>query len=129
MGDVVNTVTPDKETVRKEKINKIWSEMRNSFIYDPLRESVCFINRRPTDYKMNKHVNLPKPLSAESEFECELRRKEFSEVFDKYIKDNTEKDNKLDQVAKSETNGKGLNRMRRTKIMKGTKLSTRKKMN
>ena len=77
----------DNETDRLEKINKIFNENRKRKIFDPFRKTINFNERRVTDYKLNKHVNLPKPLHCDAEFQCETKRRIFMGAFKNYQKE------------------------------------------
>ena len=55
---------------REELIQDLWNENQERFIYNPLKGSVNFNKARPTDYILNKHTNLPKPLEMEKEIDC-----------------------------------------------------------
>ena len=50
----------------------------------PLKKTIDFSMRRPTDYKMNNRVKLPKPLDLDGEFQCETRRRLYQQTFEKY---------------------------------------------
>ena len=47
---------------------------------------VNFTDRRPTDYKLNSRIKLPRPLPPESEFSCELKRMQYMAEFEKFEK-------------------------------------------
>ena len=75
--------TSDQGDISKE-LMEAFKEARDSHIYDPLAEVITFAHRKPTDYKLNKRVILPKPLDSEKEFQCELRRLEYMKALDEY---------------------------------------------
>ena len=58
---------------KQEKVEKIWAGMRKNVIYDPCKKIIHFNHVRPTNYRWNKHINLPKPLKSSKEMECETR--------------------------------------------------------
>ena len=74
--------TPQSE--RDKKIEEIWRENRDRFIFNPFEKTINFNSARPTDYILNKHINMPKPLSPEEELECELRRRGYMKAFTEY---------------------------------------------
>ena len=65
-------------------INKIWDENESRFIFNPMRRTINFNKARPTDYVLNKHINLPKPLPIEKELECEIKRRELLDAYKKF---------------------------------------------
>ena len=65
-------------------LKRLWSEESHRFTYNPFDKTLDFRQRRPTDYKLNKRVILPRPLDDRQEFLCELKRRGFAEAFDKY---------------------------------------------
>ena len=81
MGATRNNV----ETERQQNLWKVWQENENRFIYHPLKEKIDFRCVRPTDYTLNKRINLPKPLKVENELECEIRKREYMQTFDNYV--------------------------------------------
>ena len=52
-------------------------------------EAFRFIVRRPTDYKLNTRINLPKPLTTDEEFQCEIRKRKYLDLCDNFIKDSS----------------------------------------
>ena len=72
----------------------IWKKVGHKYIYDPMKKDIRFIYRRPTDYKINKRVCLPKPLSSQKEFYCELRRRKYMATFKAYVEGKKQKPNK-----------------------------------
>ena len=87
-----------KKKTRGERIAELWSENKEKYPYDPLNKSVSFAKVKPTDYKLNKYIHLPKPLDSEGEFFCELRRRKYMKTFEDYLslveKTQREKDTK-----------------------------------
>ena len=81
-----------KNKQREKKIREIWNKSKNRYVYNPIEKSISFSKRRPTDYKLNKFIHLPKPLSNEQEFYCEMRRRRYEQVLETYQK-HTEKKN------------------------------------
>ena len=74
-------VHKDLATLKKEQ----WAEVSHRYIYDPFLKSIDFSHRRPTDYKFNARIKLPKPMDSESEFTCELKRREYLKTYKSYI--------------------------------------------
>ena len=65
-------------------VSTAWEHEKHSFIFNPFLNEINFTERCPTDYKLNKGIILPKPLEADKEFECELRRRRFWGAFKQY---------------------------------------------
>ena len=61
-----------------------WEENVERFTFKPIEKTINFNMARPTDYILNKHINMPKPLSVEDELECELRRRGYMKAFKEY---------------------------------------------
>ena len=57
---------------------------KERFIYNPVGNYIDFTARRATDYKLNRNVNLPKPMNSEKELQCELRRSSYLKAFNDY---------------------------------------------
>ena len=97
------------EEERKREINKKWAESKHKYVFDPLTRIVDFSDRRPSDYKLNKTVHLPKPLESQEEFHCELRRREFLATFDEFNENllKTRKNKTHDVRRKKKVNSKG----------------------
>ena len=62
----------------------IWEKEAHRYLYNHFTKTLSFQDRRPTDYKHNKRVVLPKPLGTDGEFQCELRQRGYKEVFDEF---------------------------------------------
>ena len=73
-----------KEASREEELKRLWEEERDRVVFDPILNKVNFNNRRPTDYKHNKRIILPKPAPIEIELECDRRRRKYLQVLDMY---------------------------------------------
>ena len=86
-----DTTETDSRTTEQQLI-KFFNENRDRKVFDPISKTVDFSGRRPTDYKLNKHVILPKPIDSLGEFECELRRREYMGVFNKVKQQEENKD-------------------------------------
>ena len=80
--DLVTESTPTN--LRRDRLHDIFHEQKNRYIYNPLEKSVGFNKRNASDYKMNKSIKLPKPLSSDKEFECEIKKREYDKAFNKY---------------------------------------------
>ena len=113
--------------ISKEKENKDLDEQevqenqeveaRGRQVYDPVEKIYDSRRRRVTDLKECSRVTLPKPLSTDEEATIEMRRKSQQEVFDKYIKENTDKKNEQKSNL-TEVEQKGLKSLQK-KITKG----------
>ena len=79
MGTGANKTVDDNSSV------DAWNSVKHRYIYDPFKKSINFNYRRPTDYKNNKRIKLPKPLNSTQEFLCEVRRRKFISTFEKYM--------------------------------------------
>ena len=95
--------TSDQGDISKE-LMEAFKEARDSHIYDPLAEVITFAHRKPTDYKLNKRVILPKPLDSEKEFQCELRRLEYMKALDEYKQEMKERKNNMSNSKKRFSN-------------------------
>jgi len=71
---------------RLDTLTRLWTENRERLIYDEISGSVDFSTMRPTDYRHNKSVKLPKPIDSDGEFGCELRRRKILTTFDQFDK-------------------------------------------
>ena len=77
--------TGTQEEERKKLLEKLWDRNESRFIFNPLRKSINFNKARPTDYILNKHMTLPKPLSMDEELECEIKRRELMDTYRKFV--------------------------------------------
>ena len=75
-----------KEVKRIEKIDKIWEESKSKYTYNPKTKTLSFLERKPTDYKLNKYVNLPKAIDDEGEFQCEIKKRKYLQALDDFRK-------------------------------------------
>ena len=100
---------------RLDKLNDLFEETKDRYIFDPLAKSVGFNKRRPTDYKLNKSVKLPKPLKSDAEFECELRRREYMASFKKYNKIQSDRYNKKNKRKKDSSCNNNIENTKRRK--------------
>ena len=73
----------DNENISEELLGA-FMEARHGHIYDPLNKTMSFIDRKPTDYKLNKRVILPKALDSDKEFQCGLKRLEYIKALKEY---------------------------------------------
>ena len=69
----------------KDELYNLWDQYKDRYVYNPMTNTVNFSRRKPTDYKLNKFVHLPRPLDSEGEFQCELRRRKYIKAYEKYI--------------------------------------------
>ena len=82
-----------------------WNKVKDSTVYDPLANRIDFNMRKPTDYKLNKRITLPKPASVDTEFDCEKRRRVYLSCMTEYVKNMQHKMVKMkskDDTAKSD---------------------------
>ena len=93
------------------KLNEVFRENQNRFIFNPIDNRINFNKRRATDYKLNKSVKLPRPMEANEEFECEMKKREFIQEFKAYQSIQTKRyekkrknNKKLERSGGSETN-------------------------
>ena len=63
---------------------ELFSECKDRYVHNPVDNCIDFTTRRATDYKLNRNVHLPKPMSSEKELQCELRRSTFIKAFEAY---------------------------------------------
>ena len=47
-------------------------------------KTIDFTKRKPTDYKLNRNIILPRPLQPDLELQCELRRRNYIKAFEDY---------------------------------------------
>ena len=64
-----------------DAMKRIWSTESHRYPFDPFVKTMNFSSNRPTDYKMNRRIKLPKPLDTEDEYKCDLRRRSLQETF------------------------------------------------
>ena len=67
-----------------ELLKKIWDSEAHRYVYNPFCKEIDFSRRRPTDYKLNTRINLPKPLPTDDEFQCETRKRQYRDAFDEF---------------------------------------------
>ena len=86
--DRTRVVTGNKDDAknddRMEKLRQIWKKEAHRHTFDPFNNTVSFSQRRPTDYKLNTRVILPKALDCDEEFACEIRKRAYLEAFTEY---------------------------------------------
>ena len=86
--------TPLGTRVKDDRLQRLFDKFEDAkerFTFNPLEKTLNFNKKRVTDYKLNKHVKLPKPLKTDSEFECEVRRRHYLSAFKKYRQGPTKK--------------------------------------
>ena len=89
--------------VNKELI-ALFMECKDRFVYNPVFRSADFSKRRATDYKLNRDIKLPKPMSGDLEFDCEVRRREYLRQFRDYLTETDAKDKKMKNKKNKEDN-------------------------
>ena len=67
-----------------ETLGNLFDECKDRHVFNPINNSINFSARRATDYKLNKNIKLPKPMSSNKELQCELRRTSYMKAFDGY---------------------------------------------
>ena len=67
-----------------KQLETLWAKESHRFPFDPFSKGLDFRFRRPTDYKLNKRVVLPKSLDDTQEFLCEVKRRGFIQTYDKF---------------------------------------------
>ena len=77
-------LTGPKPENMKNKLQEIWKKESHRYTFDPFENTLSFVQRRPTDYKLNTRVVLPKALDCDSEFACEIRKRAYQEAFREY---------------------------------------------
>ena len=60
----------------------LFRQCEGKFVFNPLEKSIDFTRRKATDYKLNRNIILPQPLTNDREFQCELRRKAYMEALE-----------------------------------------------
>ena len=108
----LSTITPDTP---EQQLIKIFNENSHRKVYNPIDKTVDFSGRRSTDYKLNRQVTLPKSNDSLWEFECELRRRKYMEVFAKY-KHRREEDKRND-IRTSQHNRKFFKKRKKDNIV------------
>ena len=83
----------DSDKDDRDKLWSLWAKEKHRHIYDPFENTINFEQRRPTDYKLNKRICLPRPLNEAEEFGCELKKREYVREFNQYLAEN-KKNNK-----------------------------------
>ena len=73
-----------EKNIRLDRLNNIFHETKNSYIYNPIDKTVCFNKRKATDYKLNRSINLPRPMNGDDEYQCEIKKREYWKMFEKY---------------------------------------------
>ena len=71
-----------------ELLKKIWEAEAHRYVYNPFDKEIDFSRRRPTDYKLNSRINLPKPLPTDDEFQCEVRKRLYKGTFEQFTQEN-----------------------------------------
>jgi len=94
-GEVLND--EEKELVARSKL-----------VYDKKSKVVNLENLRACDYKYNKHVNIPRPESVESERANEVRRSEMLKVFDRVSAEKDREKRKCGEKQNKEKSNRSL---------------------
>ena len=80
-------------------------QARSRQIFDYDTKGVDFRNHKATDAKHNTRIILPGPLTPAKEAELEMRRVEWSSVFDKYLEEFTDEGIQENNLTKEEAIG------------------------
>ena len=89
-GDLITTPEYDKKLGVKNdqdrlgELYRLFLMNKHRQVYNPVDRVIDFSMRRPTDYKLNKHVKLPKAMGFDQELDCEIRRRNYLSVFQSY---------------------------------------------
>ena len=84
-------------------LKEAWSEESHRYIYDPFQKVISFVDRRPTDYKLNSRVKLPKSLHDEDEFNCETKRRLYLKTFQEYKNNSINKEKNKKKIEKTDS--------------------------
>jgi len=98
---------PDKK--KFTKLNEVFRENQNRFIFNPIDNKISFNKRRATDYKLNKSVKLPQPMEANEEFECEMKKREYIQAFKAYQNIQTNRFEKIKNKRMKKSGGSETN--------------------
>ena len=94
---------------RITKLNEVFRENQNKFIFNPVDNMINFNKRRATDYKLNKSIKLPRPMEANDEFQCEMKKREYVRAFKAYQEIQTKRHGKkLGKLSKSNQTYRGI---------------------
>ena len=94
-----------------ETLTKLWLNYKSRLIYNEIEETVDFSQRRPTDYRHNKYIRLPKPLDPDAEFLCETKRRRFLSIFNAWEKKTTGGGSELNKKESKSTIGSNLSKV------------------
>ena len=72
---------------RKKTLQILWKQHSDRKVYNKIKKDLSFKKRRPTDYRHNKRLKLPRSLKADLEFYCEFKRRKFMESYRNYKQD------------------------------------------
>ena len=72
------------DNILGDTLGQLFTDCKDRYVYNPVTDSIDFTPRRATDYKLNKNVRLPKPMSSGKELQCERRRMTYLKAFDEY---------------------------------------------
>ena len=82
-------------------------ELESKTVFNFRDKTLALDRLRGTDFKYNKRVYLPNPVSTQKEALHEMRRNEMEKVFKKVVaRTNKEKENRSDQREERKTNEK-----------------------
>ena len=74
------------ETQNKtETLSRLWLDNQDRLVYNEITGRANFSKRRPTDYRHNKLIKLPRHIDADNELACETRRRKIMSTFKKFV--------------------------------------------
>ena len=101
--DKHNGLNVGKQEDDRTTLELLWEDEAHRYPYNPFLKELNFCWRRPTDYKLNTRITLPKPLSNDQEFGCELKKRAYFDAYDEYHKNS--RDNKNDNKENNSNDG------------------------
>ena len=81
----------EEEKVERMRVERLaeMEAIKATMVFDQEEMVVDFRKERATNCKHNTAVFFPRPLTAKQEQELEIRRMEWSRIFDNYVKEFT----------------------------------------
>ena len=112
--------------VWEKKLWNLWQQESHIHCYDPFLKTVDFASRRPTDYKLNTRIILPKPLNIDEEFYCESRKRGYNKALTDHLADKAVNNMvKADDKVKVMVEGNSSNKKKKKKKSKISNKSKR----
>ena len=129
-------VSDHEERIESDKVlDDLWEETRHRLVFDPIKNRINFNMRRPTEYKHNRRLNLPKPSTTDIEFECENRRRKYIGCFRKFqsslgaVKKKRKKLNNSNDVKTNETIASDVDKEKKEQRVEKDKRRNRSSVN